>query len=102
MVGVLIIEAAQIVHDGYNPAPGGAAILFTAQSTTYHLHITNRAEYLTRDEHHVSFRCIEAGSQDAVVAQDPNITSLESVKEVSAGHSWSFPADGGGANAVEV
>ena len=102
MIGVFILETAQIIHYGYNPALGSAAIFFTAQSATYDLHITNRAEYLTRDEHHVSLRCIKAGSQDAVVAQHPNVTSLESVKEVSASHNWSFAADGSGGNAVEV
>ena len=46
MVGVFVLKPAEVVDYRHNPAFGRAAVFLTAQSTTYHLHVSNRAEYL--------------------------------------------------------
>ena len=86
MVGVSVLEAAKIIENRHDPALVRAAILLTAQSTTNHLHVSHRAEHLPRDEHHIYLWRIEAGREDGVVAQYPDVTPLEAAEELA--HVW--------------
>ncbi len=88
MIWVFVLKPAKVVNYRHNPTSGRATVFLTAQSTTHHLHISNRAEYLSRDENHVRFGRVETGRQDTVVAEHANIPALESCEEKSAALRW--------------
>ena len=102
MVGMLVLKPPQIVHHGNNPTACRAAILLAAHSAPNHLHISNRAKNLTRNEYHIGFWCVETGGEHGVVAQDTDFAALETVEEIAARHGWHGATDGGGGNASEV
>ena len=93
LIRVSILEAAEVVYNRDDAAPGSAAVLLATQSAPNDLHVTHWAEHLSRDEHHVCLGRIEAGGQDTMVTKHPNLAGLEAVEEMAARHAWGATAD---------
>ena len=102
MIRVPVLKAAEVIYNRHYSALSGPSILLPTQSATHHLHVANRTKHLPGDEHHVRFWCIEAGSQNTVIAHHSDITALEPVEKIAARDGRRVPTDGGRRNAGEV
>ncbi len=102
MIRMFFGESAKVVHHRNNPTIGGTTVLLSSQAATDHLHVSHGAKYLTRDEHHVCLGRVEASRENAMVAQYPDLATLEAIEKVAPRHGRSVPANGSRGNACEI
>jgi len=67
VIGMPVLESAEIVEYRYDAAAGGTPVFFTAKSSADHLHISNRAEDLASYQQHIGAWGIEACGEHTVV-----------------------------------
>lgn len=66
-----ISEIDDVVFHRQDFTVSGTAVGWTPKTAANHLHVQNRAENGSRDQDHVGLRRVEAGCQDAVIADYP-------------------------------
>jgi hypothetical protein len=71
VIGESIAEIDDVVFNGHDFAMIGSTVGWSPKTAAHHLHLQNRAEDGPGDHDHVCLWSIEAGRQDAVIADYP-------------------------------